>query len=145
MFTFNNMHINLRLSTDTQHNTTVNIRQPGGQLETFGMHAWNRKVNITKNILSLEAYFHDHLHCCRWYKSNDFTFYRFPYVCCPQETSTSVIRPSNGRGNVLPGSGSCGVESFGEKVYGGRSTALDEFPWMALLEYSKRNVNLIYL
>ncbi len=72
---------------------------------------------------------------------------RYPYVCCPQETSTnspqrSIPRPSNGQGNVLPSRGSCGVESFGEKVYGGRSTALDEFPWMALLEYAKRNVIL---
>ncbi|KAG4080172.1 hypothetical protein HA402_008243 [Bradysia odoriphaga] len=70
---------------------------------------------------------------------------RYPYVCCPQETSTanvpqrSITRPSNGRGNVLPSKGTCGVESFGERVYGGRSTALDEFPWMALLEYSKPN------
>jgi len=73
---------------------------------------------------------------------------RFPFVCCPstnQPTSTSkprgTIRPSNGKGNVLPGRGSCGVAPFGQKVYGGRSTALDEFPWMALLEYSKPNVN----
>ncbi|KAJ6640940.1 Serine protease 7 [Pseudolycoriella hygida] len=74
---------------------------------------------------------------------------RYPYVCCPlanQETVTNAPapnrsrpRPSNGLGNVLPKKGSCGVESFGEKVYGGRSTALDEFPWMALLEYSKPN------
>lgn len=72
---------------------------------------------------------------------------RYPYVCCPSQNQqvpanqpqrSVTSRPSNGQGNILPGRGSCGVESFGEKVYGGRSTALDEFPWMALLEYSKR-------
>lgn len=45
---------------------------------------------------------------------------------------------SNGQGNVLPSRGQCGIESFGKKIFGGESTGLDEFPWMALFEYAKR-------
>lgn len=72
---------------------------------------------------------------------------RPPFVCCAPDDS--FIRgggvyqpqtqfrklPSNGQGNVLPEFGVCGPDSTGNKIYGGEGAELDEFPWMALLEY----------
>lgn len=31
----------------------------------------------------------------------------------------------------------CGPIIFEDKIYGGNNTALDEFPWMVLLEYQR--------
>ena len=62
-----------------------------------------------------------------------------PKVCCP--TATVTTRPSTptGSSNLLPtpGSGKCGVDSQ-NRIYGGVETSIDEFPWMVLVEYSKR-------
>lgn len=33
----------------------------------------------------------------------------------------------------------CGPTVFEDKIYGGNDTGLDEFPWMALLQYKKMN------
>lgn len=70
-----------------------------------------------------------------------------PHVCCETsnpgvETATGApqiaVNAGSGKGNVLPGRGSCGIEPTGERIYGGKATAIDEFPWMALLEYEKQ-------
>nr|XP_036675087.1 serine protease 7 [Drosophila suzukii] len=82
---------------------------------------------------------------------------RTPYVCCvndrrseplkstsaaPQVTPTSSSQQGQqgqqGEGNLLPSPPKCGPHSFGNKVYNGNDTALDEFSWMALLEYVDR-------
>lgn len=38
---------------------------------------------------------------------------------------------------LLPEPGVCGIDTS-NRIYGGEVTKLDEFPWMALIEYSKR-------
>lgn len=35
----------------------------------------------------------------------------------------------------LPGLHECGIQSFDNKIFNGEFTAIDEFPWMVLLEY----------
>ncbi|KAH8374878.1 hypothetical protein KR200_007861 [Drosophila serrata] len=78
---------------------------------------------------------------------------RLPHVCCPIErrvldttTARTVTSPTRsggqqgqqGQGNLLPSPPKCGPHSFSNKVYNGNDTALDEFTWMALLEYVDR-------
>ncbi|KAM7364380.1 serine protease 7 [Cochliomyia hominivorax] len=82
-----------------------------------------------------------------------------PHVCCTADrmftrTSTTTasvveqttptplmknISPTNGRGNVLPQPPGCGPDPLDGKIYNGNDTVLDEYPWMALLEYRTRN------
>lgn len=83
-----------------------------------------------------------------------------PYVCCTADKTfsqrqTSVIpptvapttarplirdaSPSNGLGNVLPEPPRCGPDSLDGKIYNGNDTALDQFPWMVLLEYRDKS------
>ncbi|KAH8394506.1 hypothetical protein KR215_001932 [Drosophila sulfurigaster] len=89
-------------------------------------------------------------------------FGRQPYVCCTRDknyasvatttptpattttTARTVIQPSptsangdRGKGeSLLPRPPACGPNSFLDRIYNGNDTALDEFPWMALLEYT---------
>jgi secreted trypsin-like serine protease len=46
-------------------------------------------------------------------------------------------RQTHGNGDVLPepGSGHCGLSSS-DRIFGGEATAIDEFPWMALIEFT---------
>ncbi|KAH8304946.1 hypothetical protein KR018_011657, partial [Drosophila ironensis] len=72
---------------------------------------------------------------------------RAPHVCCTndrkfgsQDTTPAPV-PNNGQqgqGNLLPSPPRCGPHSFMDKVYNGNDTALDDFTWMALLEYVDR-------
>ncbi|XP_054725162.1 serine protease 7 [Anastrepha obliqua] len=86
-----------------------------------------------------------------------------PYVCCTPDkgftssndgsnpmpvTSTTTTRrpsivkppsPSNGKGNVLPVPPACGPNSLDNKIYNGKDTPLDQYPWMVLLEYTQKN------
>jgi len=50
------------------------------------------------------------------------------YVCCPD---------TKNEGPLLPEPGVCGVDSNSDRILNGQITAIDEFPWMALIEYSK--------
>lgn len=43
-----------------------------------------------------------------------------------------------GSGTVLPGVGTCGLTGLANRIFGGESTQLDDYPWMALLEYQHR-------
>lgn len=56
-----------------------------------------------------------------------------PLVCCPDSLQTG---PKIGA-SLLPEPGVCGI-STDNRIIGGTKTALDEFPWMVLLQYSKR-------
>ncbi|KAJ6637209.1 Serine protease easter [Pseudolycoriella hygida] len=60
-----------------------------------------------------------------------------PYVvCCPDVyTNPAVTESSNG---LLPSPGVCGTDNT-NRIIGGEITKIDEFPWMALIEYSKPN------
>lgn len=65
-----------------------------------------------------------------------------PKVCCANAgggTSQQSQSKPNGQGqsNLLPGTNVCGIQSV-SKIVGGEATELNEFPWMALLEYQKR-------
>lgn len=62
------------------------------------------------------------------------------HVCCPLEavnTNGTEVRETFKDLLPIPGDGVCGT-GFIEKIYGGNLTKIDEFPWMALLKYSKR-------
>lgn len=76
-----------------------------------------------------------------------------PIVCCPSSpTPRPTSRPTprvptnNGNDDENPNvnlrshplfPSDCGTDTE-ERIVGGESTDIDEFPWMALLEYQKR-------
>lgn len=78
------------------------------------------------------------------------------YVCCdvfPTQATIPVQRndpikpvqlsnPSYGQGAIMPEE--CGVESTTRKIIGGVGVELDEFPWMAILEYERRELKITY-
>ncbi|XP_017104148.2 serine protease 7-like [Drosophila bipectinata] len=70
---------------------------------------------------------------------------RQPHVCCTNDkvfgsryTRNSGPHGPQGQGNLLPSPPNCGPNSFMNKIYNGNDTAIDEFVWMALLEYVNR-------
>lgn len=85
---------------------------------------------------------------------------RYPYVCCTEDTNydlgsatatttttttwTPPVRDNEGGegggGNLLPLAPACGPLSLADKIYSGNDTAIDEFIWMALLEYTDRKL-----
>lgn len=80
------------------------------------------------------------------------------YVCCektPPSSHPAVPRnifkdhrpdqisgPSMGLGDEIPTGHDCGVESTTRKIIGGSGVELDEFPWMAILEYERRELRV---
>ncbi|XP_050504927.1 serine protease easter [Diabrotica virgifera virgifera] len=72
-----------------------------------------------------------------------------PKVCCAlQETVQTTTQrqvdydtPKPADSPLLPSKEDCGIGSIPDKIYGGNTTDLDEFPWMALLDYEKDNGN----
>ncbi|XP_061402629.1 serine protease easter-like [Musca vetustissima] len=54
------------------------------------------------------------------------------YVCCKLESAVSARSSSN----LLPTTRDCG-KSFDNRIYGGNVTRIDEYPWLALIEYTK--------
>lgn len=87
--------------------------------------------------------------CCELRRNNDDTVFPDeeyggtrmpPPTRATTTTTTTTRRPSghgggNGQGGVLPGKGECGLDTLGQKIYGGTAAGINEFPWMALLEY----------
>lgn len=82
---------------------------------------------------------------------------QYPHVCCAilndfEQWQSPLLQPqltqnvNPGRTNAgnrnngahLPGQGSCGLTSLAHRIYGGDETQLDDYPWMALLEYQGR-------
>jgi len=77
-----------------------------------------------------------------------------PIVCCPLKSDTGVTQPtvpdskhpSKDEGtkhesvtsDILPSTEICGIFTQ-DRIFGGEATSLDEFPWMALIEYQKPN------
>ncbi|KAF5289867.1 hypothetical protein FQR65_LT02001 [Abscondita terminalis] len=66
-----------------------------------------------------------------------------PKVCCNEDYEGNHNTPSSAdnqneivKSNLLPDVSVCGV-STQNRIVGGETTDLDEFPWMALLEYQK--------
>uniref|UniRef100_A0A336LMT0 CLIP domain-containing serine protease n=1 Tax=Culicoides sonorensis TaxID=179676 RepID=A0A336LMT0_CULSO len=71
----------------------------------------------------------------------------YPSVCCPdgvpqQPRPTARPAPVSPTTSKLPvpGQGQCGLDTS-ERIYGGEATKIDEYPWLALLQYSKTNGN----
>lgn len=81
-------------------------------------------------------------------------FGQYPHVCCvsyfdfeqqPRPTrprpynnrpaSTWLQSANSGSGNEIPGTDSCGLSSLAHRIFGGDETQLDDYPWMAILEY----------
>nr|XP_015836792.1 PREDICTED: uncharacterized protein LOC661375 [Tribolium castaneum] len=73
----------------------------------------------------------------------------YPKVCCPSGRTTITTNPppvvegptentdvESVTSNLLPGGDVCGLNTQ-SRIYGGEKTDLDEFPWMALIEYEK--------
>ncbi|CAG9862801.1 unnamed protein product [Phyllotreta striolata] len=68
-----------------------------------------------------------------------------PKVCCPLKTDVGTTqaptvdygtaRPADS--SLLPSTEDCGIGSTADRIYGGNATDLDEFPWMALIEYER--------
>ncbi|EDV93353.1 GH18317 [Drosophila grimshawi] len=54
-------------------------------------------------------------------------------------TSTTQTSTNNNGNNLLPQAPACGPNSFQNRIYNGNDTALDDFVWMALLEYRSRD------
>ncbi|KAM7364429.1 serine protease 7-like [Cochliomyia hominivorax] len=93
---------------------------------------------------------------------------RRPFVCCTSDTGFTTRSDFNGQpiifpqdqdyddnsqrrenGNIqnsnelFPKPPVCGPVTIGNKIYGGEETELGEFPWLANLEYSKFNGDLV--
>lgn len=48
-------------------------------------------------------------------------------------------------GGSLPPIGTCGLDSFGQRIYGGQVAGLNEFPWMALLQYRNNGKSDLFI
>ncbi|XP_075147746.1 serine protease ea-like isoform X1 [Haematobia irritans] len=55
------------------------------------------------------------------------------FVCCVLESENRFYVPGE---NLLPSTRECG-KSFDNRIYGGNVTKIDEYPWLALIEYTK--------
>lgn len=79
-----------------------------------------------------------------------------PLVCCREprvpETTPAPTTPAPSvvqtRNPLLPvpghRNGECGFDIV-EKIYGGNKTKIDEFPWMALIQFTKRELSLYFI
>lgn len=82
-----------------------------------------------------------------------------PLVCCresvtvaptppppPPPTQPPVVAPTQSPQQpkgVLPRPGECGIDAE-NRIYGGNRTFIDEYPWMVLLQYSKRELITLF-
>uniref|UniRef100_T1GAH8 Peptidase S1 domain-containing protein n=1 Tax=Megaselia scalaris TaxID=36166 RepID=T1GAH8_MEGSC len=56
---------------------------------------------------------------------------------CIKDHQAILEGPSSSDSDLIPEPGVCG-NVITNKIYGGVETRLDEYPWMALIEYQKR-------
>lgn len=62
-----------------------------------------------------------------------------PKVCCPDENAPPPTpEPIGPDLNLLPDLDVCGSGTQ-DRIYGGEQAALDDYPWMALIEYERPN------
>lgn len=57
-------------------------------------------------------------------------------VCCAADNAAEATVEEQKPGNVLPKPGECGF-SLQDKIYGGETTKITDFPWLALMQYTK--------
>lgn len=62
-------------------------------------------------------------------------------VCCKLETTSRFNNPG---ADLLPSTRECG-KNFDVKILGGNVTQIDEYPWLALIEYTKRKYIMGFL
>lgn len=62
-------------------------------------------------------------------------------VCCRYEGDNRIFIPTTEQkvdnSHLLPTTRQCGI-SYDNRIIGGTSTNIDEYPWAALIEYTKR-------
>lgn len=62
-------------------------------------------------------------------------------VCCRYEGGNRVFIPTPAQkvdnSYLLPNTRQCGI-SYDNRIIGGTTTFIDEYPWAALIEYTKR-------
>ena len=64
---------------------------------------------------------------------------RKSYVCCADKNTATALPPTpSSSSNELPKPGVCGF-TFQDKIFVGAVTKITDFPWMALLQYTKPN------
>lgn len=82
----------------------------------------------------------------------------YPLVCCSdgiQQQNGGGVNPAPapapGPAPVpkvsslpRPGEGQCGLDTS-DRIYGGEATKIDEYPWLALLQYTKSKHLLFFL
>lgn len=68
----------------------------------------------------------------------------FLQICCKSNTVKILERFNNNNNQrsknsllPVPGSNSCGF-STEERIFGGQETGIDEYPWVALIDYTSR-------
>nr|XP_040228546.2 CLIP domain-containing serine protease B8 [Anopheles coluzzii] len=60
-------------------------------------------------------------------------------ICCPDGVTTVDRNPTAVRdGLPNPKAFECGLDTLADRIIGGNYTAIDEFPWYALLEYQSK-------
>uniref|UniRef100_A0A182LWY5 CLIP domain-containing serine protease n=1 Tax=Anopheles culicifacies TaxID=139723 RepID=A0A182LWY5_9DIPT len=60
-------------------------------------------------------------------------------ICCPDGVTTVDRNPTAVRdGLPNPKAFECGLDTLADRIIGGNYTAIDEFPWYALLEYESK-------
>ncbi|KAF5293938.1 hypothetical protein FQA39_LY13643 [Lamprigera yunnana] len=64
-------------------------------------------------------------------------------ICCPPESFMASVRRPNitSRYSILPSE--CGLVLASNKITGGEISAVGQFPWMALLGYTQKGINVI--
>ncbi|CRK86963.1 CLUMA_CG003753, isoform A [Clunio marinus] len=70
-------------------------------------------------------------------------YYFEPWVCCPSVTEQTTAAPVTTVRSTVPSTASrlpeapeCGVDAD-NRIYGGEETTIDEYPWLAQLQYNK--------
>ena len=60
-------------------------------------------------------------------------------VCCRHDNRVFMPTPTQNvdNSNLLPNTRQCGI-SYDNRIIGGTTTYIDEYPWAALIEYTKR-------
>ncbi|XP_058169794.1 uncharacterized protein LOC131284953 [Anopheles ziemanni] len=72
-------------------------------------------------------------------KTNEVT------ICCPDGVTTSDRNLTSERGSLPdPKEWKCGLDTLSDRIIGGNATALDEFPWYALLQYRSKKGTLAF-
>lgn len=98
----------------------------------------NRTPEVVRFIRASRCgYDADPLVCCGTVATYEQIFTSDPLDNTP---ASQTNKPNQHRNrNLLPEI--CGEQVFGNRIHGGNVTGIDEYPWMALLEYQNRGTS----